>query len=36
MDIYRDSNISDPNLEKDNKGGNEDANNDNSMDNANI
>lgn len=35
MDIYQDSNMSDPNLKKDNKGENEDDNNDNRMDSAN-
>ena len=35
MDIYRDSDISDPKLEEDNKGENEDVNNNNSMDSSN-
>ena len=35
MDIYRDSNIGDPKLEKDDEGENEDVNNDNSMDSSN-
>ena len=35
MDIYRDSNIGDPKIEKDDEGENEDVNNDNSMDSSN-